>query len=397
MAEVKTRRPVKAATWQHRVLLSGEPGTDAAWLAAKLTGDPRLAGAFWLEIGDDSNPDLYAQADGADFEIISHDGTWLDMYEQFTAVWEMVRDVGLPVALIVTSMSGVRSMLNGAADTKGRRRQATVLAGRGLDPAAAFSSEAAVEVGPDIRTLMAARHQQLIAKIRTWPGPVIMTARETRTPDGQWLLKAKDDIGFDVTAWVRLTRDDEPEIVVLDTAQYHRLTRGQREALRPHFSLPNLIWSWSGCDENTRTPAPRVWDADQVMPGEQPTHLLQAVKNVRRAPVSRSRAAAASPASAVSAASAEPLPPEPERIAHFTDLWLRLDDRLKVQNEWDRMQQDLDGALETDIAGWLSDEDRDTLGLTAGQGCPLVELATRAAQHVRRTGTALCPIEAGVA
>jgi hypothetical protein len=386
MAEPTTRRPAKNATWHHRALLSGEPGTDAAWLAAELTGDPRLAASYWLEIGSDSNADLYAQADGASFEIIDHDGTWLDMYEQFTAVWEMVREAGLPVALIVTSMSGVRSMLNDAASAKARRRQATVLAGRGLDPAAAFSSEAPVEIGPDIRTLMTARHQQLIAKIRTWPGPVVMTAREVRTPDGHWSLKAHDQLGFDVTAWVRLTRDDEPEIVVLDTAHHHRLTRSQREALRSQFTLPKLIWDWSGCDEKTRAPEPRVWDADQVLPGERPAHLLQAVKTVRQQP---RRAATVAPRPA--AASGEPLPPEAERVAAFTDLWLQLDDRDKVQPEWERMLADVGGALDTDIAGLLSDQDRDTLGVTAGQKYTLDDLATRAAQHIRRTRTALCP------
>lgn len=392
MTDLKTRRPVAAPTWP-RVLLSGEPGTDAAWMAAELTGDPRLAASYWLEIGDDSDADLYSQADGADFEIIDHDGTWLDMYEQFTAVWEMVREAALPVALVVTSMSGVRSTLNDAASAKARRRQATVLAGRGLDPADAFSSEAPVEVGPDIRTLMTARHQQLIAKIRTWPGPVVMTAREVRALDGHWQLKAHDQLGFDVTAWIRLTQCDEPEIVVLDTAQHRRLTRSQRESLRSQFTLPKVIWEWSGCaDETARTPEPRVWDADQVLPGERPAHLLQAVRPVRRQPRQP-----ASHASRPAAAPSEPLPPVAERVAAFTDLWLRLPNRDRVQPEWDRMLHDVGDALDTDISGLLTETDRAALGVDARTAYTLDALADRAARHIRRTGTALCPVEAGVA
>lgn len=390
MAEVQTRRPAKTPSWP-RVLLSGEPGTYAEWMAAELTGDARLAAAYWLQIGDDGDPDLYAQADGADFEIVTHDGTWLDMYEQFTAVWEMVREAGLPVALIVTSMSGVRSMLNDTASAKARRQSATVLAGRGLDPAAAFNGETKVEVGPDIRTLMTARHQQLIGKIRTWPGPVIMTARETRMPDGTWLLRAHDQLGFDVNSWVRLTRDEEPELVVLDTAQHQRLTRSQREQLRPRFTLPRLVWDWFGCTASTRTPEPRVWDADQVMPGEQPTRMLQAVRTVQRRP----RPATASP-SRPAVASGEALPPEEERVAAFTDLWLRLEKRDRVQPEWDRMLHDIgqepDGPLDTDIAGLLTPDDRAVLGVEKGTTYTLRTLATRAAQHVRRTGNALCPL-----
>lgn len=388
MPELKTRRPDKAVTWHSRVLLSGEPGTYPARMAAELTGDPRLAASYWLEIGDDSNADLYAQTDGADFEILDHDGTWLDMYEQLSAAWEMARDADLPVALVVTSMSGVRSVLNDAANLKARRRQASVLAGRGLNPVDAYTSEAEVEIGPDIRTLMTARHQQLIAKIRTWPGPVVMTAREVRTQDGRWVLKAHDQLGFDVTAWIRLTCDDEPEIIVLDTAQHYRLTRSQREALRPHFSLPRLIWDWSGCGANTRAPAPRVWNADQVMPGEQPSRVLQAVKNVRPASSSGKRVAATRATAFVEQpVSDEPLPSEAERVAHLTDAWLHVSTRDKVQPLWDRMQADAGGALDTDVAGLLSDQDREVLGVAAGEAYTLRALATRAAAHVARTST----------
>lgn len=395
MADLKTRKPDVTPQWP-RVLLSGEPGVGAEWMAAQLTGDPRLAASFWLEIGDDSNADLYAQADGANFDVIDHDGTWRDLYEQLDTAWEMTREADLPVALIVTSMSGVRSMLNDAASAKGRRRHAAALASRGLDPAGAFSSESEVEVGPDIRSLMTARHQQLIGKIRTWPGPVVMTARETRTPDGHWLLRAHDQLGFDVTAWIRLTRDDEPEIVVLDTAQHHRFTRSQREALRSQFNLPTLIWDWAGCGPNARTPRPRVWDADQVMPGEQPTRVLQAVKDVRPAPRVRTR-----PSTTPVAATSEPAEPEalaPEvlrQVLAFMDEWLRLDERADVQKTWERMQAEVGGVLGTRIGHMLSDEDRAATGTT--KTCTLEDVALRAAQHIRRTGTALRPAAAGVA
>lgn len=397
MAELKTRRPDTAPQWP-RVLLSGEPGAGAEWMAADLTTDARLAAAFWLEIGDDSNADLYAQAEGAAFDIIDHNNTWLDMYEQLDAAWQTARDADLPVALIVTSMSGVRSVLNDAATAKGRRRHAAALAGRGLDPAAAFSSESEVDVGPDIRTLMTTRHQQLIAKIRTWPGPVVMTARETRTPDGRWVLKASDQLGFDVTAWVRLTRDDEPEILVLDTAQHHRMTRSEREARRSQFTLSRLIWAWSGCDASTRAPAPRAWDADQVMPGEQPARVLQAVKDVRTR--GRARPVRTTPEPQADVAASEPLTPEQERqVVQYLDEWMQLGDRSEIQSTWERMTTNLGDACQTKLAPLLhllSDQDRDTLG-DAAQAYTLEDLATRAAQHIRRTGTALRPAEAGVA
>lgn len=386
MSELRTRRPTATPTWP-RVLLSGEPGTDGAWMAAELTGDTRLAASYWLEFGE-ANADLYAQADGADYEVIDHDGTWLDMYEQLSLARETAHAADVPVALIVTSLSGVRSVLNNAANVKGRRRQASALMDRGLNPADAYSSEAAVEIGPDIRTLMTARHQQLIEVIRTWPGPVVMTARETRTPDGQWVLKAHDQIGFDVTAWVRLTRDDEPEIVVLDTAQHHRLTRSQREQLRPHFTLPQLIWGWVGCDERTRAPQPRVWDADQVMPAEQPpTRKLQAVKPHTSRPSGTIRTAVLGGTPKPERSDA--LPPQAERVAHFTDSWWALSDRKKIHGLWQRMRTDLADVLGTDIAGLLTDEQRAALSVSRGEAYSLHALADFASGHVAKTGTAL--------
>lgn len=391
MVELRTRRPAKTTTWWPRVLLSGEPGTGAEWAAAEFTGDDRLAASYWLEVGPDANADLYAQARGADYDVIVHDGTWLDMYEQLCAAWEEAHaaaEAGYPSALIVTSMSGVHAMLNDTADRIARRQHAAALTARGLDPARAFTSEVHVEIHPDVWKRMNRRHQQLMGKVLTWPGPVIMTARETKSPDDRWQLRANDQLGFDVTAWVRLTRDDHPEIVSLDTAQHYRLTRTERAVLRPEFSLPRLVWVWSGCGAESRAPKPRVFDADQVLPGEQPARMLQAVKTVRPAP-SAVRRTATKPVEPASAVSGEPLPSEAERVAHFTDAWLYLSQRDQVQGLWDRMQTDAGEALDTDIAGLLSDEDREALGISAGEAFPLRELAMRAAAHVGKTGTTL--------
>lgn len=403
MAGLRTRRPDKTATWHQRVLLSGEPGAGAEWEAARLTADSRLAGTYWLEAGQDANADLYAQLPGADFDIIVHDGSWADMYEQVCAAWDEAHSVaegGFPVALIVTSMSGVHAMFNDTADRRARRQHATALTSHGLDPAAAFSSEVHVEVHPDLWKLMARRHGQLMSKILTWPGPVIMTARETRTADGHWNLRGPDQLGFDATSWIRLTRDDLPEIVSLNTTRHYSLTRSERAALRPKYSLSTLIWDWSGCDARTKAPAPRTFDADQVLPGEQPTRALQAVRIGRPQPAARApRAIAPKAAASVDDdTAAEALPSTAECVAHLTDAWLVLADRKKVQKLWEQMQNDAGDALDTDIAGLLSDQDREVLGIVNGEAFSLRELATRAAAHVGRTGTTLTGREqAGVA
>lgn len=396
-----TRRPTKT-TWWPRALVTGGPGTCAARVAAEITADPRLAASYWLEVGQDANADAYAEP-GADFDVIVHDGTWADMYERLSAAWDEARaaaEAGYPSALIITSMSGVHAMLNDTADLIARRQHAAALTARGLDPAAAWTSEIHVEVHPDVWKRMGRRHQQLMAKVLTWPGPVVMTARETRTPDGHWHLRANDQLGFDVTAWIRLLHDEQPEIVLLDTAQHYRLTRSERAALRGEFTMAELIWKWSGCDTNTQAPNPRTFTADQVLPGEQPTRVLQAVRSVRPQPSARAPRAIATKATASveDDAIAEALPSAAERVAHLTDAWLVLEDRKKVQALWERTQNDVGDALDTDIAGLLHDRDREALGVVSGEAFPLRELATRAAAHVGRTGTTLTGrVQAGVA
>lgn len=394
----QVRRPTAESRWP-RVLLTGEEGTEASWLAAEFTGDTRLAASFWLEVGQDANADLYAQARGADFEVICHDGTWEDLYAQLCAVWEDARDAaeaGYPSALVVTSMSGVWSMLTDAADIKERRRHGDMLRVRSLDPAKAYASEVPVEIAPDMWKLMTRRHGQLMSKLLTWPGPVIMTAREKRSADGHWQLKAHEQLGFDCTAWIRLSREDQPEIIVLDTAQHQRMTRPEREALRSQFTLAQLVWEWSGCSTATRVPAVRQFDADQVMPGEQPpSRKLQAVKP--HVPAKRHAPSVMLSAREPAATAEEPLPPVAERVSHFFDAWLNISDRNKVSGLWNQMLADLDGQLDTNVHAWLSPEQREALELPPENPYPLLALADRAAKHVRRTGTALCPVKAGVA
>lgn len=392
MAELRTRRPNEIATWHQRALLSYEPGTYPERMIAALTADSRLAASYWLEAGQDVNADLYAQEPGADYDVICHDGTWLDMYEQVCAAWEEARDAaeaGYPSALIITSLSGIDAMLNDAADRLARRQHAAVLAARGLEPAMAYASEAHVEIHADVWKVMSRRRQQLMAKVLTWPGPVVMTARETRSPDGQWQLRANDQVGFDITAWIRLTRDEPPEIVSLDTAEHYRMTRSERAALRPQFTLARLIFDWARCNATTRAPEPRVFDADQVMPGEQPARMLHAVKSVRTTPQSRARASVPRPAASNEPASdGKTLPSEDERLAHFTDAWLDLSQRNKVQPLWERMNADLsEEALARDIKGWLTEQDRAQLGIADGEAYSLKALANQANDHVYKTGT----------
>lgn len=380
-AALRTVAPTGRASWP-RILLSGEAGAGLAWTAADFSRDSRLGGMYWLSVaGEDAH--ALGAVDGARYDILDHDGTWSDLYEQVCAAWDVahaaVEAGGLPVALTVDSMSGIRAMLAELADTRARRRTAGALAARGLDPAPAYSSEVEVLVGADLWTLVGGRHRQLMGKILTWPGPVVMTAREQVGADGRWSLRAQDGLEHDVTAWVRCTRDDLPEILRLDVPRRGRLSPAARAELRREYSLRRLVWDWCGCTSETRAPQRPMLDADQVLPGEQPLTPVAAppvrtARPVRRAPVA-----------------ALPTPPAVEsgrRVANLLDRFLALGTRSEINALWDSLLDLTDDERDTDVSGLITPDIRAGLGIPDGP-CTLHALATEAARRVHRTGQPL--------
>lgn len=398
MTALRTRRPTGAASWP-RVLLSAEEGcNEAPWLAAEFSGDTRLITTYWLEINPGSTGDVYAAAPGADYELLDHDGTWADICGQMDAAWEIAREVaadgGPPSALVVHGMSTEWAMLSDLADLRARRRTAAELVNDGLDPAAAYSFDVKVTTDHDLWTMVGRRHRQMMGRILTWPGPVILTAREKRTAEGRLVLKTEWNLGFDVSAWVRLTRDDQPEIITLNTPRHGRYTTEQRAGLRSKFSLDRLIWTWFGCDATTPVPAVRVLDADQVMPGEEPP--------VRAVPAARVAGPRPVPPPTPPVAAAprqqENAAPSGAVVLNLTDRWLGLDSREQVPALFAEMTAAGAAVEAADVAGLLTAEERASLGVAEGESLSLRELGTRAGRNVHQTGSALrSPRQAGAA
>lgn len=391
MTAPRTRRPTGKGGWQRALLSGDESGiVDAAWAAAAFTADEQLVTTYWLELNPGETGDLFGAAKGADFEILDHDGSWADIVGQVDAAWETARDVAAsgpyPSALIVHGMSGEWMMLSDLADRRARRRTAAELIRRGLDPAPAYSSDIKVEIDADLWTLVGRRHRQLMAKILTWPGPVILIAREKRTADGRWVLKAQDQLGFDVTSWVRFARGEKPEIVSFLTPEGERLNARQRREMRSKFTLSRMLWDWAGCTVDTPMPAVRVLDADQTMPGEEPP--------VR--PVTAPRTAAPRPLPPPPSPDAAPAPAEneePQRVeatvVHLLDRWLKLDKRNAVNGLWADMERAGDAVMAWPVKHLLTDDERTILGITDSVAVSLRNLATEVGRHVHKTGTAV--------
>lgn len=296
-----------------RVLISGEEGAHKSWTLAEFTADPRLAGTFWLEIGsDETTAEEYGIIPGANYQIVDHDGTFSDIYQQLCVHWHAAKaaeERGEVIALAIDSMSGEWDMLQAYGDLKARRREAEKLKRNKEDPALAWSLDYEVTIGSDIWTfLRKKRHELIMSVVKTWPGPVAYTARETLAvpfgadgnpvakADKLWSLQSQKTLGFASTVWVRMTRQNPPEIVKLrsaklgisvmprdeaDAATTATARKAKDRSARPwkndHFTLSELTFDIIGCVVGqSRAPKVIELDADQDMPDDSPPVTLTA-------------------------------------------------------------------------------------------------------------------------
>lgn len=382
MAELRTRRPTGEPTWT-RALLSGLDGTDAPWMGAELSADERLAATYWLQVGGDG-ADLYAAAPGASYEILVHDGTWVGICEQLDAALTVATEAGVASALVVNGMSALWAMLQDVIDRRARRREGNALVSRGLDPNAAYSSEIEVPLLGDQWSLVNRRHDQFMEMVDAWPGPVVLIARDKVTADGRRYTKAHESLGEHCTAWVRLTSDQDPEIVKLNTAFYRYADKDTRARLRGEFSLPRLIWEWSGCTVDTRAPDVVALDGDQVLPGEQAPPRVAPPSEPKRV-----RRTAATPPPSDASTPAVDATEGARAVADLVLELLELDDRGRTTEVWNRTTL-FDAVRESaDVSGLLRDVELERLG--APKPYPLRQFGTDACQLVMKTGQALRP------
>jgi hypothetical protein len=383
MAELRTRRPTGESTWT-RALLSGLDGTDAPWMGAELSADERLAGTYWLQVGGDG-ADLYAAAPGASYEILVHDGTWVGICEQLAAALAVATEAGVASALVVNGMSALWAMLQDVIDRRARRREGNALMSRGLDPNAAYSSEIEVPLLGDQWSLVNRRHDQFMEMVDAWPGPVVLIARDKVTADGRRYTKAHESLGEHCTAWIRLTPEQDPEIVKLNTALYRYADKDTRARLRGEFSLPRLIWEWSGCTVNTRAPDVVALDGDQVLPGEQAPPRVSPPAEPKRA---RRISAPAHPADEAVPQTTDASQGAKE-VADLVQELLELEDRSRTTEVWNRTTK-YDAVRESeDVSGLLREVELERLG--ASKPYPLRRFGHDACQLVMQTGQALRP------
>jgi hypothetical protein len=278
MASLKTRKPTGRASWP-LILLAGEAKTGKTWAAAEFTGDERVGRCFWIDLGEGC-ADEYGAVPGADYEIVEHNGTWVDIIEQVEAVRDVARaelEAGnKPVLLVIDSMTAEWAMLTEWTNNRAKRSKSN----RAL---LADDPDAEIDVTSNYWNDANSRHNRLMNILKTFPGIVVLTALETEKtqfgpggrplqnapkvakPDGQKRLTA------DVNIWIRLSLTEEPVVVSMRTAKRSIRPGKDKPEPWPDFTLGKLVFEFLGIDAGTaEVRAMPVLNADQVMPDEKP-------------------------------------------------------------------------------------------------------------------------------
>jgi hypothetical protein len=278
VTKLRTRRPTGKPSWP-LILLAGEAKTGKTFAAAQFSGDPRIGRTLWMDLGEGC-ADEYGSVPGADYEIVEHDGTWIDIVEQAAAVKEVAQaeqDAGNPpVLFVLDSMTAEWAMLTSWTNDRAKRSKNN----RKL---LAENPDAEIDVSSNYWNDANSRHNRLMNILKTFPGIVVMTSLETEKtqigPGGRPIENApkvaKPDaqkrLPADASVWIRLSLTEAPTIVGIRSVKF--TIRGGIDKPKPwaDFSLGALVFERMGIDAGSaqarNMPA---LDAHQVAPGEEP-------------------------------------------------------------------------------------------------------------------------------
>lgn len=287
---LKTRKPTGRPSWP-LILLEGPEKCGKTWTALAFTGDKRIGRSWALDLAEGS-ADEYGAIPDADFEIIDHDGTWRDIITQLADAREEARadqEAGKPPALLVVDTGTAEwDMLKSWVDVRARRQKSNIEKLR-RDP------DAEIKASRNLWNDVDARHRRFMTLLLTFPGIVIVTARGKEVSatgkDGQpipgekeYRVEGHKNLGYDATAWVRLSRDKPPVVVGLRSVN-HGMRPGIDEIKPwPDFSLGALVFDVIGCTDTTTIREMPNLDPDQVMPEEEvpPTEEEKAAAKAER-------------------------------------------------------------------------------------------------------------------
>ncbi|MEU5434517.1 AAA family ATPase [Streptomyces sp. NPDC020719] len=252
VARLRTRKPTGVVPWP-KILIEGEEKAGKSHLAAAFTGSKLTGQAYWLELGEDT-ADEYANVPGADYLLIDHNGTYRDILGQVEAVHAEAQRAAAakepPVVLVIDSTSLLWRMLVNWTNDRARRSNKGQAKLR-RDPDA--------EVKPTMNLWNDAgeRWSKVMYLVRTMPAIVLLLARgkETAAVDGNgdpiphtkdWRVEGHKSLAYDATVWVRLRREEPPQIIGARSLKF-QVPRGGEPKVVPDLSIEKLVFGLMGC------------------------------------------------------------------------------------------------------------------------------------------------------
>lgn len=253
---LKTRKPTGVPPWP-LILIEGPEKSGKSWAAAEFTASDKISAAYWLDLGEGA-ADEYIAIPGAKYEVIDHDGTWLDIITQVREVQKLAEQSDLPVVLVIDSMTNEWDMLK---DWTSQRARESKFAKRKL----AEDPNADIKPSMNLWNDAGDRHYQLMRILMRFPGIVIMTARGKETAaldaDGRPIEKARDyrveghkNLPYDASVWIRLSRDDHPQVIGCRSVKAGVKPGVDRPIRRPDLTLEHVVFDILGLDPKKSQP-----------------------------------------------------------------------------------------------------------------------------------------------
>jgi hypothetical protein len=268
--QLKTRRPTGKPPWP-LVLLAGVEKSGKSYAGAAFSASDLIDRTLWVEVGEGA-ADQYGALPGARYEIVEHDGSYRGIGAALRAATLQPRPNGKPHAIVLDSGTELWDLLaeeaQAAANERARRNNKTVPAD-------------GVQITMDLWNTAKKRWRHIVDLLRTYDGPVIITARleqvtvmdakGTPTTNKDWKIRAEKNLPFECDVVVKMP---QPGTAIL-TGVRSLVVRSGLEV--SDFSLEKLLTSMGLTPEST---SPRSYTAPKPAPAE--LTVEQAVGQMRR-------------------------------------------------------------------------------------------------------------------
>lgn len=251
---LKTRQPTGRIPYP-LILIEGGEKAGKSWACAELSASNKVGQTYWIDLGEGA-ADEYGAIPGARYLVVEHDGTWKALIGAVDAIREEAQRAAdadePPVVLVIDSMTAEWDMLKDWTAQRARNSD------RG-QKALRANPDAEIDISMNYWNDATSRHRQLMTRLMTFPGIVVMTARgkETAAVDAggkpiknekSYAVEGQKNLAYDASVWVRVSREHPP--MVIGARSVHSGLRPGVDKPEPmkDFTLERLIFEALRCE-----------------------------------------------------------------------------------------------------------------------------------------------------